>query len=128
MKDLRDIKPLIDVPDNSMMIIILATIALILSALLIIWWIKQPKRRRKRRLSKKELAKERLRLINFDDTKDAVYTFSQDMRVLADDEKRDELEKFIDKLEIYKFKKDIPPLSGEDRDMMKKMIKEIGDV
>jgi hypothetical protein len=125
MKGLKDIKPLVDVPDSSMYVLILIIISLSVFIGLILWWIKRPKRRRKRKLSPQELAKIELESIDFNNTKNAVYTFSEFMRFLVDNETQQEFEKLINKLELYKYKKEIPSLSLEDKEAMKKMIKEV---
>jgi uncharacterized protein YneF (UPF0154 family) len=128
MKGLKDIKPLVEVPDNSLMITILLLVALLILIGLIVWFFKIDKRVRRKKASPKELARDRLKSIDFLDTKDAVYRFSEDMRLLKGSNKDDMLESFIDKLERYKYKKDVPSLSDEDINMMKKMIKEATDV
>jgi len=128
MKGLKDIKPIVDVPDNSLYIFIVIIALLFLLAGLFWWWMKKPKRIRRRKPTLQELAKQRLNAIDYGDTKESVYTFSDSSRVLVADEKREELENLISKLEDYKYKKDVPKLQQEDKEAMQKMVKEISNV
>ncbi len=125
IKELRDIKPLVDVPDHSLWLfalVVFATLALIGG---LIYYYKKPKRRKRRKATKRELAISRLKNLEFDDTKDTIYTFSKDIQFLANKEQLNKFKAFLDELELYKYKKDVPSISSEDRERMREIIKEI---
>jgi hypothetical protein len=91
-------------------------------------WLKKPRRKRRKKRSKEMLAREGLKALDFNDTKRAVYDFSEHMQTLLPQSHQAAFEKLLERLEIYKYKKNIPPLSQEDKEAMQKMIKEVTDV
>ena len=125
MEELRDIKGFVEVPDESFFYSVLMMFFLGILLAFFAWlysrW-REPKRR-KRRLSAKELAKLRLSEIDFIDTKEAVYTFSEAGQVLSPEHPA--LLSLLSQLEQYKFKKEVPELSEEDKREMKRIIKEL---
>ena len=128
MQGLKDIKPLVEVPDNSLLILMLIMIALLILTIGAYIWYKRPRRRRRKKPTPRELAQGKLKGLDFTDTKKAVYDFSEAMHLLIPDEKKTALDALLKKLEIYKYKKSIPALSDEDKNSMQAMIKELGDV
>jgi uncharacterized membrane protein YgaE (UPF0421/DUF939 family) len=125
MEELRDIKGFIEVPDESFLYFSL-TLSLIgfLVALLVWFYVAQRKKRvRKVRLSPKALAKLRLKEIDFSNTKESVYTFSEAGQMVSPEHPA--LLKLLPKLEIYKFRREVPPLSEENQKEMKRIIKEL---
>ncbi len=128
MQGLKDIKPLVAVPDYSLWMLIGL---ILLSALIMIalyFWFKKPKRKRRKRKTEKEIAKEALQNIDFSDSKKAVYEFSAYAPILTHQEEQAQLAKVIEKLTPYKYKKEVPPLSEADKKAMQKIIKEVVDV
>jgi len=124
MEGLRDIKGFVDIPDNSLYIFIAILLILLLVIGLIIYHLRKPKRRKREKLTKKQLAFKNLLDINFDDTKDAVYTFSTSIQIL---DQKNLAKKLLEELKLYKYKKDTPPLKDEHIIAMKKIIEEIKD-
>ena len=128
MQGLKDIKPLVAVPDHSLLILLGLMIALLIMIGALVAWLKRPKRRRRKKLSPKEKALQTLKAISFEDTKKSVYDFSENMHILIPDEKKEQLQKLLKKLEVYKYKKEVPSLSDADKKVMKSMIEEVGNV
>jgi len=125
MEELRDIKGFVEVPDESFFYLVLSAISLGLLLAFLVWfflWLRKPKRRSKR-LSAKELAKLELKKIDFSDTKEAVYSFSENAQIISPEYPA--LVSLLKRLEAYKFKKEVPTLSEEDKKMMKSIIKEL---
>ncbi len=124
---LKDIKPPVEVEGSFWLFLILIILSLLLFGAIGYFLYKFLKRRKKRRKTKRELALDALREIDFKDTKKAVYDFTENafLAIEEDMEKEEKLKNILKELEIYKYKKDIPPLSKEHIKMMKKFIKEI---
>ena len=125
MEELRDIKGFVEVPDESFFYLILSGFAVGLLLALLVWlvlWLRKPKRKSKK-LSAKALAKLELQKIEFSDTKEAVYSFSENAQVISPNYPA--LLDLLPKLEEYKFKKEVPELSSEDIEKMKSIIKEL---
>ncbi len=125
MEELKDIKGLVEVPDSSfadLMMLMGAGVMVILLLVAIMLWLKKPKRRRQR-ATPAEIAKAQLQAINFEDTKESVYAFSEATQIL--DPEHQGIKQLLEQLEQYKYQREIPPLSEEDKKTMKKIIKEI---
>ena len=125
MEELKDIKGFVEVPDESFFYLIVSGVVLGLLIAFVVWlvlWLRKPKRKSKR-LSPKELAKLELKKIEFSDTKEAVYSFSENAQVISPNHPA--LLDLLPKLEEYKFKKEVPELSSEDIEKMKSIIKEL---
>ena len=125
MEELRDIKGFVEVPDESFFYLVLSGFALGLILAFLVWfvlWLRRPKRKSKR-LSLKELAKLELKKIDFVESKESVYAFSENAQVVSPEHPA--LLDLLPKLEAYKFKKEVPELSSEDVEKMKSIIKEL---
>jgi len=125
MEELRDIKGFVEVPDESFFYLVLSGFALGLILAFLVWfvlWLRRPKRKSKR-LSLKELAKLELKKIDFVESKETVYAFSENAQVVSPEHPA--LLDLLPKLEAYKFKKEVPELSSEDVEKMKSIIKEL---
>ena len=125
MEELRDIKGFVEVPDESFFYLVLSGFALGLILAFLVWfvlWLRRPKRKSKR-LSLKELAKLELKKIDFVESKETVYAFSENAQVVSPEHPA--LLDLLPKLEAYKFKKEVPELSSEDIEKMKSIIKEL---
>jgi len=104
---LRDIKPLLEIPDNSFYIYwgLIGFGALLLVAILF-FIAKRLWENRKVNLEKKYLSE--LKKINWNDTKKAAYTATHYARLLATDDRRRELFAQLEPmLERYKYKKTV---------------------
>ncbi len=125
MEELKDIKGFVEVPDESFFYFMLTAISIVVLVALLVWlalWLRKPKRKSKR-LTPKELAKLELQKIDFSDTKEAVYHFSENAQIISPEHPA--LLDLLPKLETYKFKKEVPELSSEDIEKMKTVIKEL---
>ncbi len=125
MEELKDIKGLVEVPDSSftdLMMLIGAGVLVLVLLIALVLWLKKPKRRR-HRATPEEIAKAQLQAINFEDTKESVYTFSEATQILAPEHQG--LRDLLQRLEQYKYQREVPPLSEEDREKMKQIIEEI---
>jgi len=111
---LHDIKPLVDVPDNSLMMLIVI-IALVLTAILVpifIWLYKLYKKNKKVNMRKAYL--EKIHAIDINDSKTAAYEISKYGLLLAESERELEMLESLDKrLSVYKYKKEVEALDKE---------------
>jgi len=111
---LHDIKPLVDVPDNSLMILILI-VALVLTAVLVplfIWLYKLYKKSQK--INKRKEYLEKIHAIDTNDSKTAAYEISKYGFLLAESERELEMLESLDKrLSVYKYKKEVEALDKE---------------
>jgi len=124
---LKDIKPIVDINDSSLYILIALVAAILIVTAIVGFFIYQKRAVAQRRYKKSEIykAKEALKNLDFSDTKGAVYNFSKYAHILVKDEQKEQLNRVLQSLEQYKFKKDIPNLSSQDKEAMKKFIKEV---
>ena len=110
---LKDIKPLIDIPDNSFYIywgLIIFTSLLILTILFFI--VKKVLKNRKVNLAKGYIGK--LKNISWSDAKTASYEATHYARLLATDSRKKELFSQLEPmLEKYKYKKDVESVDQE---------------
>jgi len=112
---LRDIKPLLEIPDNSFYIYwgLIAFISLLLAAVLF-FVLKKLWENRKINLAKEYLA--RLKEIDWKDTKKSAYKATHYARLLATDERRKELFSQLEPmLEKYKYKKEVDKVDSDTR-------------
>jgi hypothetical protein len=121
MEGLRDIKDIVTVHDNSLWILLAIVAGVILLSFLAIYLFKN-RRIRKKRKTPKELAKERLKSIDFSDTKSAVYTFCEDGELFVDEKSKEAFENIVNRVQEYKYKKDIPDLDEEIKENIKRFI------
>jgi hypothetical protein len=112
---LKDIKPLLEIPDNSYYIywgIIIAGSLLLLGILFFI--AKRLWEKRKINLAKGYL--EKLKAINWKDAKNSAYEATHYARLLATDERRKELFSQLEPmLEKYKYKKEVEEVDQDTR-------------
>jgi signal recognition particle subunit SEC65 len=124
VEELKDIKGIIEVPDYSLWILLSMTTGVLVFLILAIYFFKNRRKKRKR-LTSKQIAMKNLKEIDFDDTKDAVYTFCENFQYFIDEKNEESFEKLQKELEIFKYKKEIEKLSDEEINRIKSMIKEI---
>ncbi|MEA3492431.1 MAG: hypothetical protein U9R27_11080 [Campylobacterota bacterium] len=113
---LRDIKPLMEIPDSSFYIFWgIVIFALLLIVAVLFFLIKKYIKQRKKNLAKQYLAK--LHTIDWVDTKESAYSATHYARLLATDDRRRELfDQLERKLEQYKYKKEVAEV---DEDTLK---------
>jgi len=114
-QQLRDIKPLLDIPDNSYYIYWgLITFAILLGVLLFFIVAKKLWENRKVNLAKGYL--EALKKIDWNDTKKSAYQATHYARLLATDERRKELFSQLEPmLEKYKYKKEVDTVDQDTK-------------
>jgi len=119
---LRDIKPIVAVPDHSFWLFAaLAAAAVITVALLLFWLLR---RKRKVRDPKRAEALRRLEAIDYGDTKRAVYDFSLLGHFVLTPQNETAFRALLERLEAYKFQKTVPPLDDALTAAMKQFIEE----
>jgi hypothetical protein len=116
---IRDIKPLLPIPDVSIYLFL----ALVFMGLLVMgalvwygwkWW----KSHRKSDPRLRWL--EQLDRIDYNNPKKAAYLMTKYGRLLAEDKRREEiLEQLLPRLERYKYRREVPPLDEETKRFMK---------
>ena len=110
---LRDIKPLLEIPDSSFYIYWgLIGFALVLVGGILFFLIKRLWERRRENLAKKYLAE--LKAIDWRDAKQSAYRATHYARLLATDERRQKLfAQLVPMLEQYKYKKEVDTIDDE---------------
>jgi len=114
---LRDIKPLLEIPDSSIYLYwgVITFVALLLIGVLF-FVIKKLWENRKKNLAKEYLAA--LKAIDWKDTKKSAYAATRYARLLATDERRKELFSQLEpKLEQYKYKKEVGEVDEDTRNL-----------
>ena len=106
-QQLKDIKPLLEIPDNSFYFYWGSIILAVLIALVLVYFVgKKLWRKRQINLAKEYL--EKLKTIDWHDTKKSAYDATHYTRLLATDERRVELFSQLEPLlEQYKYKKEV---------------------
>jgi len=120
---LKDIKPIVDVPDHSLWLLAaLVTGALLLVAALALWAV----RRRKGRIDRKrQEALRRLDALDYGDTKAAVYDFSLLGHFVVTPTTEAAFASLLSDLEPYKFRATVPALDEALRARMQAFVKEV---
>ena len=121
IKGLKDIKPIVEIPDNSLVILSVSLFVVLIIGVLLYLLLK-PKRRRKKKLTPFEIKKEELKSINYDDDKEVAYRFTTHAVEFLNEKNRDEYEKIVKELEPYKYKKEIPKMDEELKEKIKRFI------
>ncbi len=127
LSQLKDIKGVVAVPDNSLYIFIaiIASILLLLGFILYKYFTRV---KRSKKATPKELALKRLKNLDFTNTKEVVYSFSVDGYNFVNDNNRAEFEAIEQALEPYKYKKETQTLPKELVERIKNFIKGIKNV
>jgi len=111
---LHDIKPIVEVPDNSLMLLIIITAAILTFVLVpLVWWGWKGYKKSKA-LNVKKVYLEKIHAIDLNDAKQAAYEISEYGRYLASNDKEIELLESLDKrLSQYKYKKEVSKIDEE---------------
>ncbi len=120
MEKLRDIKGIVEVSDYSVYYLFAYISLAVLLFVIIIYFLTRQKRRRKP--NKKEIALRNLRDIDYKNPKDIAYKFTLNIPFFTMDENQKEIKNLLEKLEIYKYKKDIPDIDVGLINSIKKII------
>lgn len=124
MEKLKDIKDIVEVPDNSIFVFI-GLIAIILITISFGIYLFKNREKRRKKISPKEIALKRLKELNFLDTKSVVYRFEEFGRLFLDDKNREEFDLISKELIVYKYKRDIPTLDSRVEERIKRFIGEL---
>ena len=110
---LRDIKPLLEIPDSSYYIYI--GLILLVSLLLIVITVFLVKKFLKsRKVNMKKVYLKELKTLNWSETKKSAYLATELGRKLATEKRTEEIfSQLIPMLEAYKYKKEVPSLDDE---------------
>jgi len=124
MEELKDIKDIVEVPEYSFFILIGLTVFIVLLLSLAVYFFKNRRKRRKK-ITVKERALEKLKKMDFSDTKSVVYTFEEQSRLFLNEKNQEKFDSIIKELTVYKYKKDIPPLDANVEKRIKRFIGEL---
>ena len=109
MEELKDIKDIVEVHEQSFMILM----GLIFITLLLLSWgfyAFTHRRKRRKKPSPKELALVKLRSLDYNNTKEVVYTFEEQSEYFVDEKNQERFDTIKKELGIYKYKKEVPSL------------------
>jgi len=122
MDNLRDIKPIIEVVDYSFYYFL--AIVFIIILIIIFGLYKYFTRIKKtKKPTQQEMALQRLKKLDFNDTKNVAYRFSIDGFLFVNEENKDKFQDIEKRLQKYKYKKDVDNLSSELKVEIKDFIK-----
>ena len=124
LSQLKDIKPIIDVPDNSLLILsaIVSTLVILIIFLLFKY---VTKIRKTKKPTPKQMAFKKLQHLDYKNTKDVVYSFSVDGYLFVNEKNKTQFDIIEKELERYKYKKDVESLSNDLIEKIKDFIKGI---
>ena len=119
---IRDIKPLLPIPDISIYLFaaLIGVGMLVVGVLLYFGWRRW---RRHRKIDPRIHWLEQLDRIDYNNPKKAAYIMTRYGRLLAEEKRQKEiLQQLLPLLERYKYKKEVPPLDEETKRYMKLFI------
>ena len=124
LSQLKDIKPIVEVHSDSLLIFggIVFSIFFIIGFFIYKYLTRIQKTKQ---LSPKALALQRLKTLDFHDTKDVAYRFSIDGSMFCDEKNKEEFEAIVKSLEPYKYKKDVEVLPSILQQRIKDFIKNL---
>ena len=122
MEGLRDIKDIVEVQEHSLEMLIALIVAVLLFLGVILYLFKNRRRRRKKPTAK-EIALQKLQNIDYSNPKDVVYTFEAEGELFVNEKNQEDFEKIKKELEIYKYKRDVPPLDEGVKKAIEQFIK-----
>jgi flagellar biosynthesis/type III secretory pathway M-ring protein FliF/YscJ len=118
---LKDIKGIVEVSDYSMYYLIALSLIVLIVIWVIIYILMQPKARKKP--TNRQIALKNLQNINYDDTKEIAYNFTLNAPLFINETNKKDIDMTLDKLEIFKYKKDVPKMEKDLKSEIKNMIK-----
>ncbi len=104
MNNLKDIKSIVTVPDDSLMYLLIAMTGLVI-AVFFIWKVIKIKQNNDRKI-----AIEKLKKLDFTDSKTVAYDFKRYAQILYSEENKVKFEQINSDLEQYKYKKHVADL------------------
>jgi len=124
MEELKDIKDIVEVHEHSLLIVGGLTVFILILLSLAVYFFRNRRRRRKK-ITLKEIALNKLKNIDFLDTKSVVYTFEEQGRLFLNEKSQEEFDSIIKELTVYKYRKNIPNLDPVVEKRIKKFIGEV---
>lgn len=124
LSQLKDIKPIVEVHDISLYYFI-TLVALVVLAVMYIAYKYFTKIRKTKKPTPKQIALQRLKSLDYTDTKETIYTFSVDGFLFVNDKNREQFEKIEKELEVFKYKKDVEKLPQKLTEEISNFIKRI---
>jgi hypothetical protein len=126
MEKLKDIKPIINITNYDFFYYIGFSLLSIIMIVIIIFLIRNKlKPETYKVISKEEQLYKELIDIDFKKQKEAIYLFSINAKFFKTEKNEKEYIEIINFLEKYKYQKNTPDIKKEERDKIKKYIKEI---
>ncbi|MCF6172647.1 MAG: hypothetical protein L3J44_02540 [Campylobacteraceae bacterium] len=120
---LRDIKGIVEVSDYSLYYLIALIVLALLIVAVIIYLVTQP--RKSKKPTSKEMAAKKLKNINYKNSKEIAYVFTLNVTFFTNEKNRQKIDKILEKLEIYKYKKVTPNMDENFKNRIKQIIKEV---
>ena len=121
MEGLKEIQGVVPIPDHSLEILI----ALIIVTLMILafgLYLFKNRRRRRKKLSPRALAKEALKGLDFENTKEAVYGFLENAEPFVNEKNEALFRTIEEELTPYKYREEVPALEATLKKRMKQFI------
>jgi len=122
MEELKDIKDIVEVQEYSLIILIGISFVALLLLMVALYFFKN-RRRRNKKPTKKEIALEKLKNIDYNNTKEIVYTFEEEVQSFLTEKNQEAFNRIINALQVYKYKKEIPPFTTELKEQIQTFIK-----
>jgi len=119
---LKDIKSIVDVPDNSLYILI-AIISVVVIVVLFLAFKYFTRIKKTKQLTIKEIALKKLKNLDYENTKEIVYSFSVDGALFINEKNKEQFELLEKELKNYKYKKIVEKLPNDLKDKIKNYIK-----
>ena len=122
MEELKDIKDIVEVHEYSF-IMLTATIITALCLLALALYLFKNRRKRRKKPTKKQMALTKLRNLDYQNTKEVVYTFEAESQLFLNVKNQETYKHLQKELAIYKYKKEIPPLDEKIKEKIETFIK-----
>ncbi len=122
MEGLRDIKDVVEVQEHSLAMLI-ALIVAVLFFLGVALYLFKNRRRRRKKPTAKEIALQKLQNLDYGNPKEVVYTFEADGELFVNEKNQEDFNKIKKELEIYKYRRDVPPLDEVVKKEIEQFIK-----
>jgi hypothetical protein len=122
MEELKDIKDIVEVHEYSFMLLIGVTLTVLCLVGVALYLFKNRRRRRKKP-TQRQLALSKLTNLDYSNTKEVVYTFEEKSQLFLSEKNQKTFNSLIRELEIYKYKKEIPPLDEKIKEKIETFIK-----
>ena len=122
MEGLRDIKEVVEVQEHSLAMLI-ALIVVVFLLLGVVLYLFKNRRRRRKKPTAKEIALQKLQNLDYGNPKEVVYTFEADGELFVNEKNQEDFNKIKKELEIYKYRRDVPPLDEVVKKEIEQFIK-----